>query len=330
MNTISNLAPGLRQSMAVVGPRRIGKSSLLLQLIRRLESHPNATALVSTEQFEPPSRLALTREILRGLREGAEKKGMETANVHFDLLDTPTPPSDDEVFLIFRRDLKRLNDALAARKQLPAVLMIDEVEGLVEFGGLRVLGVFRDLAQSLPYVLFVVAGSDRLYQLINDNTSPFFNVFKTITIAPLEEMDARAMIYKPAEIAHIEIDSIAIDEVVRLSSGIPFLINMICHYATAIALGNDCSSVTLEEINLASLRILVNEQGFFLDIWQRAQNLEKVILYVLAINDEPYSITNIVCDVAEVIEFSEPIKQIPDLVKQLVQRQILHQVLGRH
>jgi hypothetical protein len=324
MNTIANLAPGLRQSMAIVGPRRIGKSSLLLQLIRRLEPHPNATALVSTEQFDPPSRLALAREILRALREGAQSKRLEAASVPFDLLDGPAP-SDDEVFLIFRRDLKRLNDALAAGKQLPAVLMIDEVEGLVEFGGLRVLGVFRDLAQSLPYVLFVVAGSDRLYQLINDNTSPFFNVFKTITIAPLREEDARAMIREPAERANITFDVAVIDEIVRLSGGLPLLINMICHYATAIMLAQDRPAVTQRQVEAACRHILTNEQGYFLDMWGRIQGLEKVVLYVIARADKPRSLSDVASDVAEIIDFSQPIVQVHDLLRQLVRRQILRQ-----
>jgi AAA+ ATPase superfamily predicted ATPase len=324
LNTIVHTAPGLRQSMAVVGPRRIGKSSLLYQLIRQLQTHSNVTALLSTQQFDVPSRLMLTQEILHSLRESAREKNLDTAQVHFDLLDSPTP-SEELVYQIFRRDLRRLNDALAANRHSPAVLMIDEVEGLVEFGGLRILGVFRDLAQSLPYVLFVVAGSDGLYQLITDSTSPFFNVFKTITIKPLAEEDARAMIREPAQRAGIQFEDRAVEEVLQLSGGIPYLINMICHYATETVLTKHLPAVTQTEIEIARRHILQHEHGYFLYIWQQAQGMEKVILYALAVADEPLCLGDLASDVAKIVDFTQPIVQVRDLLTELVQRQTLRE-----
>lgn len=329
LNTIVHTTPGLRQSMAVVGPRRIGKSSLLYQLIRRLRPRPNLTALLSTQQFDVPSRLVLTQEILGCLRKSAQEKHLEAAQVRFDLLDSPAP-AEELIYQVFRRDLKRLNDALAAQQQPPAVLMIDEVEGLVDFGGLRVLGVFRDLAQSLPYVLFVVAGSDQLYQLITHSTSPFFNVFKTITIRPLAAEDARAMIREPAERAGIQFEDAAVEAVLRLSGGIPYLINMICHYATGTVLTKDLPAVTHTEVETARRHILMHEHGYFSYTWQQAKGMEKVILYALAVADKSLCLGDIASDVANIVDFTQPIVQVRDLLTELVQRQFLHKDQKEH
>jgi AAA+ ATPase superfamily predicted ATPase len=322
-DTITHLAPGLRQSMAVVGPRRIGKTSLLYQLVRRLEPTPNATALMSTEQIGSRSSLVLTQEILSVLHTGIQDKHADI-QVRLDLLEGP-PPSGERIYQTFQRDMRRLNDALAARKRPAAVLMIDEVEGLLDFGGMRVLGVFRHLAQSLPYVLFVVAGSDRLYYLINDTTSPFFNVFKTITVAPLPEESARAMIQEPARDAHLRFEPAAVDEVVRLSGGVPYLVNMICHYAVERVLTNNGSTVTLQQIEAARRHILANEHGYFLYIWQRAQSIEKVILYTLAVVQGARTVENVADDVEETIHVRQAVVQIKEYLTELVQRQILRQ-----
>jgi AAA+ ATPase superfamily predicted ATPase len=323
-DTIAHLKPGLRQSMAVVGPRRIGKTSLLFQLVRRLESTPNATALISTEQIGVRSSLILTQEILSTLRTAIQDKHTDISQVRLDLLDNP-PPSSERVFQVFQRDMRRLDDALAAGKRPAAVLMIDEVEGLLEFGGMPVLGVFRHLAQSLPYLLFVVAGSDRLYYLINDTTSPFFNVFKTITITPLPEEHARAMIREPAQEAHLHFEPAAMDEVIGLSGGVPYLINMICHYAVESVLSNNGSTVTQGHIGAARRHILTHEHSYFLYFWQKAQSLEKVILYTLAVAQDARTVEDLTHNVEEIIRVKQTTVQIGEYVTELVQRQILRQ-----
>ncbi len=322
-DTITHLAPGLRQSMALVGPRRIGKTSLLFQLLRQLEPVPNATALMSTEQIGSRSSLALTQEILSVLRAGVQGKHADI-QINFDLLSSP-PLSGERIYQVFQRDMRRLNDALAARKRPAAVLMIDEVEGLLDFGGMRVLGMFRHLAQSLPYVLFVVAGSDRLYYLINDTTSPFFNVFKTIAVAPLPENVVRAMIQEPARDAGLHFEPQAVDEVVRLSGGAPYLVNMICHYAVEQVLSGNVASVTQRQIEAARRHILSHEQGHFLYTWQRAQSIEKVILYVLAVAQDALTVEDVARDVEEIVRARQTIVLIKEYLAELVQRQVLRE-----
>lgn len=81
MNTISHAMPGQRQSMAVVGPRRIGKTSLLYQVLRLLEDTFHIAAFISTEQFVPPLPLELTKEILIALQNDAVRKKLSTGKV---------------------------------------------------------------------------------------------------------------------------------------------------------------------------------------------------------------------------------------------------------
>lgn len=323
VSTVTQLAPGLRQSMALIGPRRIGKTSLLFEFKRRMEASKNIVASVSTEQFELPSPMQLTTEILSVLRESAKSKDSEIAQMHFDLLDDNTP-TEERVFQIFRRDLQRLNDRLADQQKPPAILIIDEVEGLVAFG-LRVLGLFRDLAQSLPYVLFMVAGSDRLYQLVSNYTSPFYNVFKIINVKPLDEKEAVSMIIQTSSMGNIEFEEPAIEKVVHISGGVPYLINMICHYAVNRAIKYDNPMITSGFIEFALNDIFTHQKIYFESMWGDFNRVEKIILYHLAFSEGMDTISDITDKVISVIDINEIAVPINDVVIQLRQRQVLTQ-----
>ncbi len=320
VDTIENLPPGLRQSMAIIGPRRIGKSSILLQLKHKLGDIPSPVALISTESIAVSQSILLTQEILSILRKSIRSKELEDMDIEFELLDKPEP-QDDRVYQIFRRDLQKLNERLEALGKLPAVLIIDEVEGLQRFGGRDVLSFFRDLCQSLSYILFIVAGSDQLYQLVNDYTSPFFNVFKPISIHSLEEKDARALIEKPAQRAGLNFSHEAVSRILDLSGREPYLINMICHYATESSLQNELLSITLNEVQVAQIKI--SSENYFNSIWKQTGESEKIILYILASTSKPRSREEIIFDFIDIADTKLPIFKVPNLLHQLVETQIL-------
>jgi hypothetical protein len=323
MNTIAHLKPGLRQSMAVVGPRRIGKTSLLHQIIRQMQSTSNAIAMIDTQEIVPRSALLLTRIILGRLREAIEKKFPDIAQTQIDIIDKPPPPGE-LVFHTFQEDMRRLNEALASGQKPATILMIDEVEGLLEFGGLQVLGLFRHLAQKLPHILFVVAGADRLYSLMNDTTSPFFNVFKIVTIKPLSDNHAREMILEPATEAGIQFDTDATSEVIRLSGGIPYLINMICHYATEkVLLQHSPPVIKKFHIDRACEHILTHEHGYFRYTWQQAQSLEQAIFYTLAEARTAQPVEQITRRIEQITRVQQASDQIHEYVRELEERQIL-------
>jgi len=321
IDTIENVQPGLRQSMAIVGARRIGKTSILYQLKRRLKELPSPVALISTESIGESKSILLTQEILTELRESIRSKKLDTIDISFELLDE-SEPKEERVYQIFRRDLQKLNQALEENNNPPAVLMIDEVEGLQRFGGVNVLSFFRDLCQSLSYILFIVVGSEQLYQLVNDYTSPFFNVFKPITIHSLEDKDARALIEEPASRVGLDFSSDAVTRVLELSGRQPYLINMICHYAVADALQHQTSSITVNEVKSSQDKI-TSEDFFNSTIWKQIEDIEKVVLYILASRSEPRSREQIIFDFIDYVDVKLPTSKIPTILENLVQKQIL-------
>jgi serine/threonine protein kinase len=175
-------------SVSIVGSRRIGKTSLLLQLC-----HPNTTT-----QLEPdPSRYALVYVDCQGLKElDAEGwRSLLVSRVAEGLGIVPTPRVRDGFHFqdIFRQ-------LLGGGRRV--VLMLDEFEDLASnphlnadfFSGLRALGSGHSLA-------FVTASRLPLIELTyhdsNVLSSPFFNIFVTLKVRLLDEKAARALLGHP-------------------------------------------------------------------------------------------------------------------------------------
>ncbi|MGB0384124.1 MAG: AAA family ATPase [Ardenticatenaceae bacterium] len=218
LDTLENVPRGQKQDMAILGPRRIGKSSLLYRLVDLLTPHHEFVPVyVDLQNIKPRKIHTLFYKILTEIRAGYKQNYAQVDLPPFKSLESTTIAPDLE-FFIFDEDLTTLNDFIAneelgrvkklfprflskislkaeklfSNSHLPRlVLMFDEVELLEEFGGQDMLAWFRSLIQSMPYIIFVVAGSERLYSLTQDYGSPFFNIFKIIELHPLTSQEAK-------------------------------------------------------------------------------------------------------------------------------------------
>jgi hypothetical protein len=167
------------QSVAVSGPRRIGKTSLLLHL-----KNPGVSAAYSFSA-QPTEFLLLDGGALDGLGEedfyGAVYRslGGETDSIPYSR------------FLEFLRE--RFSDG---RRNL--VILLDEFELIAANPrfGLAMFNRLRGLASQYP-LRFVTASKTPLWKLTQSNpetlSSPFFNFFAPLSLGPMEESEARRM-----------------------------------------------------------------------------------------------------------------------------------------
>ncbi|NJN55385.1 MAG: ATP-binding protein [Anaerolineae bacterium] len=177
MDTLENVPRGQKQDLVILGPRRIGKSSLMYRLVDLLEAHPNFVPVyIDVQNVKPREVRPLFLKMLWAIQKGYEQKGLASALPQFATLKKH--PAADLQFLIFNEDMACLNETISDQKLPRLVLMFDEVELLLEFGGRDTLDWLRSLIQSLTYCVFIVAGSNQLYSLTQDYGSPFITSSK--------------------------------------------------------------------------------------------------------------------------------------------------------
>lgn len=236
----SNLAYG--RCCSLVGPSKIGKSSLLKSLLKdktiealtHRKSNPLLTVWVNcleAEENEQAFYELLLRRILEKLRDIDVSKpllnALETA--HYEMLDAIAPVAAWARFASSVRRLTQESDG-----QL--VLLLDEFDDVfrrlppVTFRHLRAL---RD-APGI-HLCYVTATSHHLRHLRDDAaTQDFRELFDlcTVMLTPLSEEDCRRFIAYLEETQRDSLNSDYVSQIIELSGGHPGLLERIYHLVT--------------------------------------------------------------------------------------------------
>jgi hypothetical protein len=193
---------------AIVGGRRIGKSSILLKLNRLLNNDPRYRAVyVNCEDKFAYSDLfeALSNEI-------------------GSMFDGEDPQA-------FRKFVASLN-ASTPNQQL--VFLFDEVDELLAFdAGLnpssRLFRTFRTLSHE-DACRFVFSGSRTLRHYLRNPRSPLFNFCQDLPLRPLEERSVAEIVSNPMRQLGIEVldEGFLIGHIIQVSSCHPNIVQWLC------------------------------------------------------------------------------------------------------
>lgn len=214
LEAFDSLREGAPRWLAIIGPRKVGKTSLLLEAARRTRSGI-AFAMVDAFEFEP-----LDLEVFRVLAVRALDAlvGDEAGESLARQLHDPTAfrallhraPSLDKLDKTLRASLDRLPDEPASANsvrrwlQLPEelcralerrlLLAIDEVQELSSLTRLRFspYPVMRAIWQRHQHVAYVISGSSptMLRELVTSKDSPFFMHFTLFELGVFSREDA--------------------------------------------------------------------------------------------------------------------------------------------
>jgi class 3 adenylate cyclase len=214
------------QSVSVIGPRRIGKTSLMFHLsdstVRGENGFAPEQSLFVYIDGGMLGRLPRSDILRMMLQETVDQTGKE--------IDT----RQIEDHHSFEQGIRAL---LKSGQQL--VYLVDEFEGLAKnpnldadfFSFLRGLTVRYNIA-------YVTASQVPLLALIEKDgqlSSPFFNIFVPIHLGLFSEDNARQMICKPSRTAGIEFPGDTEDFILDLAGPHPFFLQIACFHAFELA-----------------------------------------------------------------------------------------------
>ena len=214
------------QSVSLIGPRRIGKSSLLLHVARpqareRYEvSFPSTLfLLIDCQEFggSPPEEVyeALLTELL----DGARLAGYEIGDV--DSYGT-------------YRSLDRVLNQVS-QQNVGVVVLLDEFELLAANPQLTPYFFARLRGLTTKYGLAYLTASQRpLFDLTADEeilSSPFFNIFVTLPLGLYCEEEARGLLHARLEGTGIEFSQALQDHLLTLVGFHPFFLHIAGYHA---------------------------------------------------------------------------------------------------
>jgi len=201
-NAITHRSP---KNIAILGPRKIGKTSLLWSILREFER----SALCAIVDCSSTSTvLSLYIEILRRL----------------NIIDVPRERDD---FVRLLQDYRKQN------KRRKIVLFLDEVDQILKLKDsdeffLTLRALVNDASDAeVDDVKIIIAGYKLLYYSMQEDNHPLRNLFDKLPLADLDNESARQMI---TESFHgvIDIESEAVEQILLGTGRYPNFIQWCC------------------------------------------------------------------------------------------------------
>ena len=254
---VEQLRAGAPRWLAMLGIRRVGKTSLLLELVRRNRHQDVRFVVLDSFEDQPLGfdifrRLALrTVDAFFGGEIGVSLEALASrpdeyraalpeARAFFGLDRTlradllalcVAPPNVKTAELALG-----LADRLAAATQQYCVVAWDEFQELTKLPASRggVLSLARAIWQRHQRTTYIICGSERglLRQLVTSERSPFFQHFDFMELGPMNASDARALLEKSGPPGRTIPAAIA-KQAVEILGGNPFYLQLFGEVLTA-------------------------------------------------------------------------------------------------
>lgn len=245
VSAVVNSVKNTNQPYAVVGPRRIGKTSFLRALERRFQDNPDMIALFfDIEGVTTPLEFLgrLCEDIVLDIADSSLTDRMDRSRLLEDIAESTilvdqlgflkSGYGDDPETSGLRTACRKTEavltkiDSLLVEHEMKCVILLDEIGVLGRMPGSDIaLGFLRSLVQKLTRFVFVVAGPDVLFELTSQH-HPFFNLFEKIPLRGLSERDANALMIKP--VPDVDYEHEALEQIYSITGGNPYYLQAVC------------------------------------------------------------------------------------------------------
>jgi serine/threonine protein kinase/energy-coupling factor transporter ATP-binding protein EcfA2 len=263
------------QCVSLVGPRKIGKTSLLLHLEALNHdgsSREEVYVYVDGQAHRETQASVFYSEILHRIGE---------VLIAQDRPVQPVEEPKDEM------DLMGLRQAISSltRRGIRPVILIDEFDALCENQNfdLAFFSGLRSLATTLG-VVYVTASKRTLFQLNREKKilgSPFFNYFQPLYVGLFDDESVLRLIREPSAACGAHFDDKMVAEISRLAGKHPFFSQRVCHIAFEMlrVQKGESREQDLEQIRVRSRQELEDQMASY---WEDLGPEERRILFSVA------------------------------------------------
>ncbi|MBC8263172.1 MAG: AAA family ATPase [Anaerolineales bacterium] len=256
-------------SFALVGNRRIGKTSIILRVQRTLQAQGRTTLFLDchpVNDYKDFFELISTKWELDGLS------------------------ITDYSPLSFAKLITRLSQQAGS----PVIILLDEVDHLLSYDKAHdwvLAKTFRSLSQE-GRCRFLFAGIKTLYHQSHNSEAPFFNFCHTLIIRYLERKDAKRLIMEPMTSMGIVLENERelLNRILDISTGHPGIVQRMCAALIEEISKEGSRRITLQHVHavLQSGEFQTYRHETILGV---ATPLEKII--ALTLENEKYTLADI-------------------------------------
>jgi hypothetical protein len=261
--------------LILIGQRRTGKTSALLQLSRQLADDRLLPVYVDCQSLGvSPGLPSLFNDLAWAISDALSERGIT--------LEVPATAfwSQNASSRFEREFLPHVRSLLPTGTTI--LLVFDEFESfedLVQDGILpkTLFSYLRHLMQHGEGISFIFSGTRRLEEMGTDYWSVLFNSALYRHVGFLDAESAQKLIRDPVT-PNLVYDDIAVDKILRVTAGHPYFLQLVCYTLVNRANHRRSSYITISDVNSAIDEMLRLGEVHFAYIWQRSTFSERALL----------------------------------------------------
>jgi AAA+ ATPase superfamily predicted ATPase len=285
------------QNVAIIAPRRFGKSSLVKRATQSLLAE--GVLVVEVDLMSTPTKAKLAAKLAKSIHDDVATvlmKAKERLRIFANLRVVPVVtvnPRDGSTTFSFTASLgeEDIDDTLDHLLGLPAQLAADQGKRVVvyfdEFQ--EVINIdpglparMRAIFQAQPEVAHIYSGSKRhmMQRLFNDENEPFYRSAKTMEIGEISAPLFKEFVAKQFDRTDRGVSDDVLDRLLTVTHGHPYATQEL-----AYALWEEVPegfTATVADFDDALAAVLRAEHAHFTLLWDRASRAQRIVLQALA------------------------------------------------
>lgn len=297
------------QSVLFIAPRRLGKTSLALEILRRLKEKGYYTAdvdlfmVLSKKEFAERlvnSTLANKKisNIVDKLKKGISHliKNVQFKHVIEDfefILDFASSSTDEDK--LFENSLEFL-EKFAEKNGRHLFVLLDEFGDITKLDGDEILKKMRAIIQRQRNVTYIFAGSQEsvMKNIFGSRKSPFFRFAMMFEIGNLPILETRVYIKDKFTSLGFKISDNVAEEIISHTGCHPYYMQLLCQ-KIYINIKGEKKVVESEDVKKGLNLSLLSERQYFEELWERLRERKNYILVVrkIAEGGSPYDVAGI-------------------------------------
>jgi uncharacterized protein len=286
------------QNVAIIAPRRYGKSSLLRRAAQGIVHE--GLLVAGGDRMKTPTKEKLASKLARAIHDDIASplfNARERLRVFSTLRISPTITVDagtGETTFTFAASsrsedidatLERLLELpaqLAAERERKVVLIFDEFQEVTDIDP-RLPALMRAVFQEQPEVAHVYAGSkrDMMQRLFTHENEPFYRSAKVMELQLIPPAEFAGYLRRQFARTDRGVDDEIVDALLEVTHGHPYGTQELA-YALWEALPEGFSATT-DDLAAALDAVLRSENAHFTFMWEKASRTQRLLLQALAV-----------------------------------------------
>jgi uncharacterized protein len=291
------------QNILLFSPRRFGKTSLILEVLARLNERDflkvylDLFPLTSKVEFAEAYATAIARATRKkekgGLQEAIKIISEHIPGFRVVLKPDGSPVEFDVELTRTKRDvndtLERLFDLplkIARKEKKKIVVVFDEFQEVTNLDGKTIERLMRSKIQHhSSHVVYVFTGSKKhmLDEIFLDNSRALYRLAKSFSLGKIPSKEFAVFIKEKFRISRIAIEDSIIDKVLEISESHPYYTQQLCHELWNLS--QDAGKVREEVVQTAVKQVISNQNYAYSTIWDSLRKTQRSVLLVLAALD---------------------------------------------